>query len=94
MSGERRVVEVAATTDPVSRGLTRSTPNSEMSGMLRTGRTVTDESTAKWFRLMAADDVHGLAKVRVASSNLVIRSNETPAFAGVSSRFAAVSVID
>jgi hypothetical protein len=37
---------------------------------------------------------HHLAKVRVASSNLVIRSNETPAFAGVSSRFAAVSVID
>ncbi len=49
-----------------------------MGGTLRTVRTVADEKPRERTSRRSADRLHGLAKVRVASSNLVIRSKTTP----------------
>ena len=60
-----------------------------MGGTLRIVRTVADRNPDEWTSEMRADGFHGLAKVRVASSNLVIRSKVIPGerpFRGVSRR--------
>ena len=49
-----------------------------MGGTLRIVRTVADRNPDEWTSEMRADGFHGLAKVRVASSNLVIRSKVIP----------------